>query len=253
MAAVPSAAEAQRRIHRPARVVVVGAYAYPPYWQFYDPWYQRGFWGPYGYPGYRYGAYDPAASLRIDVEPREAQVFVDGYYAGLVDEFDGIFQRLRVEPGGRTITLFLEGYRTEEQHLYLRPNTDQRIRLTMRPLAPGEQSVPPVPAAGGEEADAETFSDAPRALPPGASPRDAPDTRPRQAPDRFGTLSLRVQPASAEVFIDGERWEGAADGGVFTIALPEGRHRVEVRRAGMPTYAEDVLIRDGRTLRLNVG
>ena len=32
------------------------------------------------------------------VDPAEARVYVDGYYAGTVDDFDGLFQRLNVSP-----------------------------------------------------------------------------------------------------------------------------------------------------------
>ena len=34
-------------------------------------------------------------SLRLKVKPREASVYVDGYFAGRVDDFDGMFQRLQ--------------------------------------------------------------------------------------------------------------------------------------------------------------
>src|SRR5262245_22712637 len=47
--------------------------------------------------GHRYAA--PDGSLRLEVKPREAEVYIDGYYAGTVDDFDGTFQRLRVVPG----------------------------------------------------------------------------------------------------------------------------------------------------------
>ena len=60
----------------------------------------------------RYHAYAPDASVRLDVKPKEAEVYVDGYYAGMVDDFDGTFQRLRVEPGEHEIELWLDGYRT---------------------------------------------------------------------------------------------------------------------------------------------
>jgi hypothetical protein len=187
------------------------------------------------------------------VEPREAQVFVDGYYAGVVDDFDGVFQRLRVQPGGRTITVYLEGFRTEEQRLYLRPGHDQRIRLTLQPLASGERSDPPAPPRDiddesvTEESGAQAMS---RAGDPGRLPREPREVLP--APARFGTLALRVQPADAEILVDGEPWRAGQGQELVNIQLPEGRHRIEVRRAGMATYTEDVLIRRDRTLTLNV-
>jgi hypothetical protein len=162
-----------------------------------------------------------------------------------VDDFDGVFQRLRLEPGGRVITIYLEGYRTEEQRLYLRPGADQRIRLDLEPLAPGEQSLPPTP---GESDDAGAL------LPPASGARVPMPREPtvRTAPARFGTLALRVQPPDADVIIDGNRWAGSVGQELVTIELPEGRHHVEVRRDGMATYSEDVLIRRDRTLTLNV-
>ena len=64
----------------------------------------------YPFPPYGMAVID--ASVQFDVTPRQAEVFVDGYYAGIVDDFDGMFQRLRVEPGQHEITLYLDGYRT---------------------------------------------------------------------------------------------------------------------------------------------
>ena len=56
--------------------------------------YNRGNYGYYAIPqGFAYG------SLRIVDAPRDAQVFLDGYYAGVVDDYDGVFQRLNLEPG----------------------------------------------------------------------------------------------------------------------------------------------------------
>jgi hypothetical protein len=74
------------------------------YYGFYDPWW-------YGYQPYYYSsAYD--GSIRLKVRPRDALVFVDGYFAGEVDEFDGVFQRLHVEPGPHRIEIRADGYET---------------------------------------------------------------------------------------------------------------------------------------------
>jgi hypothetical protein len=77
------------------------------YGGFYDPSY-------YGGPGYyssgysAYGAYNGA--LRLKVRPRDATVFVDGYFVGRVDEFDGVFQRLHIDPGPHRIEVRADGF-----------------------------------------------------------------------------------------------------------------------------------------------
>ena len=50
-------------------------------------------------PGRAYGG------VRIQGAARDAQVYVDGYYAGVVDDFDGTFQHLNLEPGAHRIEI----------------------------------------------------------------------------------------------------------------------------------------------------
>jgi hypothetical protein len=92
-------------------------------------------WGPWFPP---FGNAFPYSSLRLQISPRDTEVFVDGYYAGIVDDFDGFMQRLHLEPGQHTIQLYLSGHRTAEQQIYLQPGGTFRIRHTMEPLAAGE-------------------------------------------------------------------------------------------------------------------
>ncbi len=79
------------------------------YYGYYDPW-GWGWYDPYPPGGYAsgYGGYDGA--LKLKVKPRQAEVFVDGYFAGSVDDYDGIFQQLRLEPGPHRIEVRLDGY-----------------------------------------------------------------------------------------------------------------------------------------------
>jgi hypothetical protein len=72
------------------------------YGGYYDPWF-------YGDPGY-YQSYDDEGALRLKVKPRDASVFVDGYFAGQIDDFDGVFQSLKLEPGPHRIEISAEGY-----------------------------------------------------------------------------------------------------------------------------------------------
>src|SRR6185436_1225026 len=69
------------------------------YGGYYDPWYDPyGYGGGLGYGGGYAGnlssrSFDDDGALRIKVKPREASVYVDGYYAGKVDDFDGLLQK----------------------------------------------------------------------------------------------------------------------------------------------------------------
>ena len=74
----------------------------------------------YGAPGF-YGAesgvggvgggyYASRGALRLKVKPANARVFVDGYYAGNVDSFDGAFQKLAIERGKHKIEITAAGY-----------------------------------------------------------------------------------------------------------------------------------------------
>ena len=64
-------------------------------------------------------------------------------------------------------------------------------------------------------------------------------------------MSLRVQPANADVFIDGERWS-SSDGQRFEIQLPAGTHRLEAVKSGFRKYASEIEVRDGETTKLSV-
>ena len=49
-------------------------------------------------------------ALRIKVKPREAKVLVDGTFAGTVDDFDGNFQKLRLDEGAHKVELQADGF-----------------------------------------------------------------------------------------------------------------------------------------------
>lgn len=263
------AVAASRAVARPpARPVIVRGVIYrirpigvpPVYWR--NTWWGlhgASWWGPYppysygyghgyGY-GQGYGFYDRlTASVRLQVSPREAEVFIDGYSAGLVDDFDGVFQRLRLRPGGHEIVVYLDGYRTFRQRLYLNAGATRTIRHTLEPLAAGEPMEPaPTPSAAPDD-------DEEPAAAPGRPVEPAHEAETgRVAPDgHFGTLAIRVQPADAQVVVDGERWLVPAGETRLSIQMSEGRHTVEVRKAGFSSYREDVLIRRDRTLTINV-
>ena len=88
-------------------------YGYYPYGYYGYPYLYGypygGYYGyPYGYVGGGYGEY-AYGGVRITDAPKDAQVYADGYYVGAVDDFNGTFQRLNLEPGAHHIEVVEQG------------------------------------------------------------------------------------------------------------------------------------------------
>jgi len=118
--------------------VGVGVGFYGGYYGFY-PWFSWGpyspYWSPWFYPPYPWYGYPyyPQSSVRIEVTPREAKVFVDGYFAGTVDDYDGTFQSLKLESGSYSIRLQAPGYQTIEFNVRITPTQKITYREDLRP------------------------------------------------------------------------------------------------------------------------
>ena len=256
----PARADAQYHGHGHVSVVVAGGF-YAPFWG-YDPWYgYYGYpYGPYPYP-YPYYAFDPGSSVRVEVKPNKAEVYVDGYYAGLVDDFDGVFQRLPVYPGEHEIELYLDGYRAVKQRVYTAAGRTFKLKYAMVKLDAGEQAEPrpeppnppPTPQAG--EAPAPGGSGAPgrppmRRAPPQQVPQQPEAQRPESA--AYGSIAIRVQPSDAQILVDGDAWRSEPSQDRLVIQVAEGRHTIEVQKTGFRTYVTEVDVRRGEMTTVNV-
>lgn len=106
-----------------------GSSYYSPYWNGY---YGNSFgYAPYTYP---YGGYDYTGSLRLKVRPRFGEVYVDGYYVGLVNDYDGIFQELRLEEGPHHIQIHERGFAPLEFDVYILPGQKITYEGNLAPL-----------------------------------------------------------------------------------------------------------------------
>jgi len=124
-----------------------GAIIVPGYYGGYFPWgfgglgfaaYYGGYYGgydPYGFGGWldpyggeygggytQYPQHEEEGALRLKLKPRGAAVYVDGAYEGVVDDFDGIFQKLHLEPGPHHVTVQMAGYDTLSFDVHIDPN-----------------------------------------------------------------------------------------------------------------------------------
>lgn len=102
---------------------------------FYDPFFfGYGYGYPYGgYGGYYgggggyygggagyYSRYD-TGSLRLKIKPSDAKVYVDGYFVGVVDSFDGVFQRLTIDAGSHRVEVRADGYEPVQFEVMITP------------------------------------------------------------------------------------------------------------------------------------
>ncbi len=135
-----------------------GNYPNYPYYPYY-PW---GFWGPgYGFGlgylyydpwfggGYGYGdpyaggggggysvseSYRDSGSLRLKINPKQAQILIDGYFVGIVDSYDGAFQKLGLDAGGHKVELKAEGYEPLEFEVLITPGETVTYKGEMKPI-----------------------------------------------------------------------------------------------------------------------
>ncbi|MBK5256368.1 MAG: PEGA domain-containing protein [Vicinamibacteria bacterium] len=250
---------------------------------YYDPYaYSWGYprsrsYGLYGYGygyydyGYAYGDYSgyyPSASyrsyryrsgnvaqLRTLVEPSKTRVYVDGYYAGIVDDFDGLFQRLNVSPGRHDIAFKLEGYKSHTFAVYA--NRDQTLKIRWDMARGNGETRDSLGEENPQSSDRDEDMDRDRDRNidtdrDSARDREVDSDRRFEAPRNDaarGELLLDVQPLDASVYVDGEFYGKASQ--VTRLDLPAGRHRVEVVRPGYKTVEKEVDI-DRPSVRITV-
>ncbi len=213
-----------------------GSYWWPSY---YDGWYGGGYWGyPYGWAPARHYVSRASGDIRVLVDPSEARVYVDGYYAGTVDDFDGLFQRLHVSPGRHEITLKLEGYKTHRMKVYVAPDSTLKLHYEME--------------KGSGESYEDLAGNAPEPRELGSENEKAEPARSAQpmAPASAATLRLSVSPPDSSVYIDGTfRGTGRE---TDALALAPGRHKVEVVRPGYRTVEREVEVTAGEPTELTI-
>jgi hypothetical protein len=90
---------------------------------------------PGSYGAYYGGYFDPfdVGELRLIVSPRSGDVYVDGYFAGRVDDYDGMFQALKLEAGPHHIQIVAQGYAPLDFDVRIEPNRKITYRGTLRP------------------------------------------------------------------------------------------------------------------------
>jgi hypothetical protein len=216
-------------------------YGYGSYWWPYGAygWY-GGYWG-WGGMSVDHYVHAPTGSVRVLVDPPEARVYVDGYYAGVVDDFDGLFQRLNTAPGRHEITLKLEGYKSYRVKVYVSPDSTLKLRYDLQ-KGTGETFED----LAGREPERELR----RTQEADEGPWEVRERPRSEDPAASGRLKLTVRPADASVYVDGAfRGTGRE---AASLALPPGRHRIEVVRPGYQTVEKEIEVVPGEPAEMTI-
>lgn len=59
--------------------------------------------------------------MRLKIKPRDAKVYIDGYFVGVVDSFDGLFQKLGLDAGGHRVEIRADGFETLQFEVLITP------------------------------------------------------------------------------------------------------------------------------------
>ncbi len=114
---------------------------YPLYGSVY-PFYGGGY--PIYQDSYRSYSYDVAPSdygapyggVRLDIDQPQAEVYADGVYAGLVDDFNGTSSPLLLEPGTHRIEVRAPGFEPLTFDVNVARGQDVVYRRTLQPASP---------------------------------------------------------------------------------------------------------------------
>jgi hypothetical protein len=92
----------------------------------------------YGYPftPYPFDSFDDSGQLRLQVQPKNAEVYVDGYYAGVVDDFDGHFQHLNLTPGSHHFEIVAPEFQPLTFDIIIEPHHKTTYRGALVPSTP---------------------------------------------------------------------------------------------------------------------
>ncbi|HTQ80511.1 MAG TPA: PEGA domain-containing protein [Thermoanaerobaculia bacterium] len=249
-------------------------FGYPfPYW-YYGPWGYYAYDGPYDGYGYRdqYRDQGEQGALDLDLSPADTQVYLNGEYIGVVDDFDGWPQYLWLDPGTYDIVFYREGYKTLARQVTIYRGTvidwddklekgpsirpedlpsatherrDARIEQDREMQERAEHAPPPPPPPGWRDRPSRHRDDAPPPPPPPAA---------GQQQGRAGRLHLSVEPHDASVYLDG-RFLGTADD-VSRLSsgllIDPGQHVLSIVRPGRHAEEQHFEVKDGGDVDLRI-
>jgi hypothetical protein len=231
-----------------------GHYGFPYY--YYGPYgyYYRHYpsYGGYGYGSGAYGAIGVGGggayggggemgALDLDVRPEKAQIFVNGEYVGIADQYDGYPGYLWLEEGTYDIVIFMEGHQTISRQYSVYPGLVVDVNDKM---VPGEARRPEeLVSKSTVNRDERLRRDRERAE---AVARD----RDHDQKMGVGRIQMKVWPEDTAVYLDGHFLGTAGELAQLSAGLvvEPGEHVLELVRPGYTTEEIPIEVPSGETI-----
>lgn len=192
------------------------------------------------------GGGDDLGAIDFDVDPGDAEVYLDGERIGIADNFDGFPSYLWLRKGTYDLVVYREGYQTLSRQVSLNPGevVDWNDRMERG------QAVRPedLPAKSTERRDERLRRDRERVA------EAALRARVRDRDFEVGRIHLDVTPDDAVVYLDG-RFLGSAGELSFLsagVVAEPGQHSIEAVRPGYRTEKRSVVVALGESVDLEV-
>ena len=226
-------------------------YGYSPYdygigFGYYSPSFYLGlgrYWEPevhvYGGSGGGSARYRDIGqgALDLDLRPETTEIYIDGSYVGIADEFDGFPTYLWLEEGTYEIAFYKEGHETIFRQYTIYPGVTIDVSDRMRP----GNAVMPSASGGTYPQGSETSSTIPnQPLPPGA--------------DNDGRIAVVATPGDAAVYLDGHFVGTAAEISELSAGLivEPGDHVIDIIRPGYDNQQVPVSVAKGERIDLQL-
>jgi hypothetical protein len=84
---------------------------------------------------------DVTATLKLQIKPKRAAVFLDEKYVGHASEFGGAFRSMKISPGKHRIRVELPGYRTFDTEVNLLADQETEVKTELK-VGSIEQNTP---------------------------------------------------------------------------------------------------------------
>jgi hypothetical protein len=115
-------------------------YGYAPFGFYPGNWVAASYWYPVSsiYPFYGPGAFgygDGRGEVRLMADPKAAEVYIDGGYAGTADKLKSMW----LDPGAYDLTVSAGGREPFHQRLYVLSGKSLKITAKLNPALPKEQ------------------------------------------------------------------------------------------------------------------